>query len=267
MNPQEFPQIEACFSPRDFYQYEEGFEVVVVIDVLRATSAICAAIENGVEGIIPVSTVEDARAYLDKGYIAAAEREGKIVEGFTLGNSPYSYLDEKLKGEIVVLTTTNGTKAIKIAEHKETVVIGSLNNLDALVSWIVSRGENTLLLASGWKDKFNLEDTICAGAIIEGVLSSKAFRTKEDSSIAAMFLSKSARDNQFAFLKSSSHRIRLRNLNLNADVKYCLTPNNLSAIPILKDGVLISQENFDKAVKAENGGKSNGEEMVGLKTE
>lgn len=264
MNPKEFPQIEACFSTRDFYLYEEDFEVVVVIDVLRATSAICAAIENGVEGIIPVSTVEDARAYLDKGYIAAAEREGKIVEGFTLGNSPYSYLDEKLKGKTVVLTTTNGTKALKIAEHKETVVVGSLNNLDALVSWIVSRGENTLLLASGWKDKFNLEDTICAGAILEGVLSSKAFRSNEDSSIAAMFLAKSARDNQFSFLKSSSHRIRLRNLNLNADVKYCLTPNNLSAIPILKDGVLISQENFDKAVKAENGEKTNGEEKVGI---
>ena len=264
MNPKDFSQIEACFSPRDFYQYEEEFEVVVVIDVLRATSAICTAIENGVEGIIPVSTVEDAKAYLDKGYIAAAEREGKIVEGFSLGNSPYSYMDEALKGKTVVLTTTNGTKAIKIAEHKETVVIGSLNNLDALVSWIVDRGENTLLLASGWKDKFNLEDTICAGAIIEGVLLSKTFRSNEDSSIAAMFLSKSARDNQFSFLKSSSHRIRLRNLNLNADVKYCLTPNNLSAIPILKDGVLISQENFDKAIKEENGEKSDGENRVEL---
>ena len=264
MNSKELPQIEACFSPRDFHQYEEGFEVVVVIDVLRATSAICTAIENGVEGIIPVSTVEDAKAYLDKGYIAAAERDGKIVEGFSLGNSPYSYMEEHLKGKTVVLTTTNGTKAIKIAEHKETVVIGSLNNLDALVSWIVDRGENTLLLASGWKDKFNLEDTVCAGAIIDGVLLSKKFRSNEDSSVAAMFLSKSARDNQFAFLKSSSHRIRLRNLNLNADVKYCLTPNNLSAIPILKDGVLISQENFDKAVKEENGENSDGEGMVGL---
>jgi 2-phosphosulfolactate phosphatase len=264
MNSKELPKIEACFSPRDFHQYEEGFEVVVVIDVLRATSAICTAIENGVEGIIPVSTVEEAKAYLDKGYIAAAEREGKIVEGFSLGNSPYSYMEEDLKGKTIVLTTTNGTKAIKIAEHKETVVIGSLNNLDALVSWIVDRGENTLLLASGWKDKFNLEDTVCAGAIIDGVLLSKTFRSNEDSSIAAMFLSKSARDNQFAFLKSSSHRIRLRNLNLNADVKYCLTPNNLSAIPILKDGVLISQENFDKAIKVENGEKTDGENKVEL---
>lgn len=262
MNPEEFPRIEACFSPSDFHKYEEGFEIVVVIDVLRATSAICTAIENGVKDIIPVSTVKEARYYLNKGYVAAAERDGKIVEGFTLGNSPYSYMDGKLKGKTLVLTTTNGTKAIKIAEHKKTVVIGSLNNLDAITAWIVDRGENTLLLASGWKDKFNLEDTICAGAIIDGVLQSKTFRSDEDCSIAARFLSKSARENQFALLKSSSHRRRLQKLNLNTDVKYCLTPNNLSAIPILKDGVLMSLENFDNIVKAENSGKLNGEKMV-----
>ena len=262
MNSQKFPQIEACFSPRDFYQYEKGFEIVVVIDVLRATSAICTAIENGVEGIIPVSTVEEAKEYLDKGYLAAAEREGKIVDGFSLGNSPFSYMEEKLKGKTVVLTTTNGTRAIKIAEHKETVLIGSLNNLEALVNWIIERGENTLLLASGWKDKFNLEDTICAGAIIDGVLQSKTFRSNEDSSIAAKFLSKSAKENQFSFLKSSSHRRRLRKLNLNADVKYCLTPNNLTAIPILKDGVLISQEKFNKSVQADKLKKLDGEKMA-----
>ena len=76
------PRIEACFYPREFHQYEEGFELIVVIDVLRATSAICTAIEHGVKGIIPVDSVEEARDYLKKGYIAAAEREGKIVEGF-----------------------------------------------------------------------------------------------------------------------------------------------------------------------------------------
>tara|TARA_B110000879_G_C10990673_1_gene439141 strand:+ start:21 stop:821 length:801 start_codon:yes stop_codon:yes gene_type:complete len=264
MKLSDLPKIEACFSPRDFYQYEEGFELVVVIDVLRATSAICAGIENGLEGIIPVSTVEEAREYLNKGYIAAAEREGKIVEGFPMGNSPYSYMEDNLKGKTVVLTTTNGTKAIKIAEHKKTLVIGSLNNLDALVDWLVERGENTILLASGWKDKFNLEDTICAGAIIDGVMKSNQFQSNEDSSVASRFLSKSAMENQFAFLKSSSHRRRLRKLNLNADVKYCLTPNNLSAIPILKDGVLISLENFDKAVEAEKSKRKNREKMSGL---
>jgi len=175
----ELPRIEACYTPREFHQYEKGFELIVVIDVLRATSAICAAIENGVKGIIPVDSVDEAREYLKKGYLAAAEREGQIVEGFTMGNSPVSFLDPKLKGETIVLTTTNGTKAIKIAEHKETVVIGSLNNLQSLTEWLIRQERNTLILASGWKDKFNLEDTICAGAIIDGVMESGKFASQK----------------------------------------------------------------------------------------
>jgi len=246
----ELPRIEACFSPREFHLYEEGFELIVVIDVLRATSAICAAIENGVKGIIPVDSVEEAREYLNKGYIAAAEREGQVVEGFPMGNSPISFLDPKLKGETIVLTTTNGTKAIKIAEKKETVVIGSLNNLKPLTDWLISQERNILILASGWKEKFNLEDTICAGAIIDGVLESRKFASNEDSSVAAKFIYRSAKENIFSYLKASSHRRRLRKLNLNADVNFCLTPNNLSAIPILKDGILVSLKEVEKMVEA-----------------
>ena len=244
------PRIEACFSPREFHQYEEGFELIVVIDVLRATSAICTAIEHGVKGIIPVDSVEEARDYLKKGYIAAAEREGKIVEGFPIGNSPFTYMNPEFKGETIVLTTTNGTKAIKIAQHKETVVIGALNNLDSLTEWLIDQNRNVLILASGWKDKFNLEDTICAGAIIDGVLKSGKFISDEDSSVAAKFIYKSAKENIFAYLKASSHRRRLRRLNLNADVKYCLTPNNLTAIPILKDGILVPLKHVEKAVES-----------------
>lgn len=245
----ELPRIEACFSPREFEQYEEGFELIVVIDVLRATSAICAAIENGVKGIIPVDSVDEARAYLKKGYLAAAEREGQIVEGFTMGNSPISFLNPELKGETIVLTTTNGTKAIKIAENKETVIIGSLNNLGALTKWLIRQERNTLVLASGWKDKFNLEDTICAGAIIDGVLESGKFASKEDSSVAAKFIYRSAKENIFSYLKASSHRRRLRKLNLNADVNYCLTPNNLTAIPILKNGILVPLKDVENKVE------------------
>ncbi len=244
------PRIEACFSPREFHQYEKGFELIVVIDVLRATSAICAAIENGVKGIIPVDSVDEAREYLEKGYLAAAEREGQIVEGFSMVNSPISFLDPKLRGETIVLTTTNGTKAIKIAENKETVVIGSLNNLGSLTDWLIRQERNTLILASGWKDKFNLEDTICAGAIIDGVMKSGKFASKEDSSVAAKFIYRSAKENIFSYLKASSHRRRLRKLNLNADVNFCLTPNNLTAIPILKDGILVPLKDVENTVEA-----------------
>lgn len=233
--------VEICYSPAEYPLYQEGFELVVVIDVLRATSAICTALENGVEKIIPVATVEEARAWQEKGYLAAAERNGEIVEGFDLGNSPVAYIEraEELRGRTVVLTTTNGTKAIDIARDKNTVVIGSLNNLETLSQWLIDQNQNVLILGSGWKDKFNLEDTICAGAIADALLESGKFIADEDSTVAAKFIYRSARDNMFAFLKASSHRRRLIRLNLNADVKYCLTPNNLTTIPILRNGSLV----------------------------
>jgi 2-phosphosulfolactate phosphatase len=233
--------VEVCFSPADYALYESGFDLVVVIDVLRATSAICTALENGVARIKPVAQVEEAREWQSKGFIAAAERNGEIVPGFDMGNSPVTFMEKaaQLKGKTVVLTTTNGTKAIDIAADKKTVVIGALNNLDALSNWLLQQDENVLILGSGWKDKFNLEDTICAGAIADQLLGSGKYIADEDSTVAAKFIYRSARDNMFAFLKASSHRRRLRKLNLNEDVKYCLTPNNVTTIPILKDGFLV----------------------------
>jgi len=242
-------RIEVCFSPGEYHLYQEEFDLVVVLDVLRATSAICTAMEHGVKEIIPVASVEEARQLQSEGYLAAAERGGQIVEGFDMGNSPFSYMDPALQGKSVVLTTTNGTKAINMAKDKETVVIGSLNNLDALCHWLIRQRRDILVLGSGWKDKFNLEDTICAGAIADKCLKSGRFFADEDSTVAAKFIYRSARDNMFAFLKASSHRRRLRKLNLNEDVKYCLTPNNCSAIPVLKNGSLVrmNQETVEAA--------------------
>lgn len=232
-------RIEVCFSPGEYHLYEQDFDLVVVLDVLRATSAICTAMEYGVGQIIPVATLEEARSFKEQGHIVAAERGGQIVEGFDMGNSPYSYMDPNLKGKTVVLTTTNGTKAINMAKNKSTVVVGALNNLDALCAWLIDQERDVLVLGSGWKDKFNLEDTICGGAIADLCLDSGKFYADEDSTVAAKFLFRSSRDNMFSFLKASSHRRRLRKLSLNEDVKYCLTPNNCTAIPILKNGSLV----------------------------
>ena len=231
--------VEVCFTPGEYEYFKNEYEIVVVIDVLRATSAICAAFDNGINSIIPVSTLEEALEYKSKGYLVGAERKGQIVEGFDFGNSPYSYMKEELRGKDVVLTTTNGTKALHIAREAETVVVGAFLNLDALCKWLEKQDKNILCLCSGWQDKFNLEDTICAGAICEHLISTGNFLSDEDSSIAAKYLYISAKDNYFGYLKSSSHRRRLKNLNLNEDIKYCLTPNQSQVIPILKDGKLV----------------------------
>ena len=231
--------IEVCFTPGEYEYFRGEYDIIVVIDVLRATSAICAAFDNGVNSIIPVATIEEARAYKEKGYLVGAERMGQIVEGFDFGNSPYSYMNEELIGKDVVLTTTNGTKALAIASDAPIVVVGSLLNLDAICKWLEKQDKNILCLCSGWQDKFNLEDTICAGAISEYLLGTGKFTSDEDSSIAAKYLYLSAWVNPLGYLKSSSHRRRLKNLNLNDDIKYCLTPNKTDVIPILKDGKLV----------------------------
>lgn len=235
-------RVEVCFSPEEFDLYKQEYKSVVVIDVLRATSAICTAFHHGVKEVIPVSSLEDALEYRVKGYIAGAERNGEIVRGFEYGNSPYSYMGESMQGQTVVLTTTNGTKAINKAAETHQVFIGSFLNLNAVIAHFIKKPQDVLLLASGWQGKFNLEDSICAGAITEALMESGKYMSDEDSTIASLFLYKKAKDNYFGFLKASSHRRRLRNLNLNEDIKYCLTPNQTDVIPVYRDGKLVRLE-------------------------
>ena len=107
------PLVEVCFSPEQYSLYGNNFDIVVVIDVLRATSVICTAFHYGVKKIIPISSIEEASIYLKKGFHVAAERKGEIVNGFKLGNSPLTYMNGDLEGQTLVITTTNGTKAIQ----------------------------------------------------------------------------------------------------------------------------------------------------------
>ena len=148
-------------------------------------------------------------------------------------------MNDDLVGETLVLTTTNGTKAINITKAVDHLLIGSFINLDALCNYLIKLNKNVLLLGSGWQNKFCLEDTICAGAIADQLLNSRNFISANDSSVAAKYLYLSARDNYFGYLKASSHRKRLKKLNLNRDIKYCLTPNQTNVVPKREDNYLV----------------------------
>lgn len=239
-NPDYRFRVEVCYTPAQYPLYAQDMGIVVVIDILRATSAMVAAFEHGCERIIPVSTIEEARQYIGRsGYIAAAERDGEVVDGFPFGNSPIAFAQADLEGKTIVMTTTNGTRAINIAQGARQVVIGSFLNMTALSNWLLTQNENVLLLCSGWKDKFNLEDSVFAGAVMDKLLESGKFGLEEDSSIAAKYLFMGARDNFMSILKAAPRRRRVEKLKLNDDVKYCLTPDQSSVIPVLKEGVLV----------------------------
>ncbi|TAL63388.1 MAG: 2-phosphosulfolactate phosphatase [Bacteroidetes bacterium] len=232
-------KIDACFSPYLYPVYKGDDTIVVIIDVLRATSAICTAFEHGVEKIIPVATVEEARVYKEKGFLVGAERNGLPVDGFDFGNSPFHYMGDPIKGKTIVLTTTNGTQAIEAAKDAYKVVIGSFLNMDALCSWLLSENKNILLLCSGWKNKFNLEDAVFAGAVTDAISNTPDKYNLGDACLALKYLYKMAKENPNKFLSHSSHKERLAALNLKEDVRYCLTPNQTKVIPIYKEGALV----------------------------
>ena len=114
-------RVEVCFTPEEYHNFKDEFDIVVVIDVLRATTAICTAISNGVKSVIPVRSIDEARKYKSKGFLVGAERKGEIVEGFDFGNSPYTYINTDYSNKEIVLTTTNGTKALDIAKNAEII--------------------------------------------------------------------------------------------------------------------------------------------------
>lgn len=234
-------RVQVCFSPALFPLYADRESIVVVADVLRATSSMCYAFEKGVRKMIPVSTVEEALEFKNhKDHIIAAERNGKIVEGFDFGNSPQTYDNINVDGKVVVMTTTNGTKTISIAKKDHEVIVGSFLNLDAISDYLIGKDKNVILVCAGWKDKFNLEDTLFCGAVVEQLLLSGNYFSECDSAYGAKELYKSSEDDLYAFLEVSSHRKRLQNLDIDSDVKFCLQKNITSHVPLLQDDYLIS---------------------------
>lgn len=239
--------IDVCLSPLLFEHYDPADSIVVVIDILRATSSICVAFEHGASSIVPLLSREESFTYKAKGYLVGAERNGEMLSGFDLGNSPFSYMDPIIKGRDIALTTTNGTRAIQAAKGAYQVVIGSFLNLDVLASWLREQDRNIICLCSGWKNTVNMEDSLFAGALVYKLKNDFDFSINRDSAITAEYLYLLAKNDMFTFLAESSHRMRLEKLQIEEDIIYCLTPNQCSVIPILKGDVLVNLAVFQNA--------------------
>ncbi len=232
-------QVEVCFSPTLFPHFAREGAIVVVVDIFRATSAMVTAFHHGAKAIIPVSTIKEAKAFKAKGFLAGGERNGEVVDGFAFGNSPFSYMSEEIRGREIALTTTNGTRAINIAaKQADSIVIGSFLNLGALAELIVPQGKDVVILCAGWRDRFNMEDSLFAGALTNLLLISGKFYSDCDSANASSLVYRSARRNPLRFLSSCSHRKRLAHLHLEKDVEYCLQTDITTVVPVLNNGKL-----------------------------
>lgn len=229
--------LSVCLSPTLLPLFQLENAVVVIIDIFRASSSICYGIDNGAEAIIPVAELSACNAYKGNGYLMAAERNGRVVEGFDFGNSPFAYTSDKVQGKTIVLTTTNGTRALKLSENACQVVIGSFLNLSAICQWIRDQNKDTILVCAGWKGNFCLEDTLFAGAVVSALSSENAI--PDDAAMAAEGLYNIAKEDMASYLKRSSHAHRLKDLNIEEDVAFCLQRDIVQSIPVLESGRLV----------------------------
>jgi 2-phosphosulfolactate phosphatase len=232
------PSLEVCLSPALLHLYDVKNSIVVIIDVLRATSTICTALYNGAAKIIPVASVEECvNIGRQLEAITAGERDGKIAEGLAYGNSPFEYPRDFVEGKTLVLTTTNGTKLLHMAKDAIQIITGSFPNLSAVCDYLVAQGQNVILGCAAWKDRVNMEDTLFAGAVVSRIR--EHFSVNCDSALAAETLYNNARNDLFGFMKQASHFQRLSRYGLEKDIQYCLTPDGANVLPVLKNGELV----------------------------
>ena len=230
--------IEVCFSPALFPAFRNPDAIAVIVDILRATSAIVTAFENGVDRIIPVGTLEEARAFKEKGFMVAAERDGLVRDFADFGNSPYNFTRERVAGKQIVYSTTNGTQAIHVAKDCHQVLIGAYLNFTSLKDWIIKQQRDVIFLCAGWKSKFNLEDTLFAGAMAEDLITSGQFETICDSTKASIDLYGQASGDLMKYIDKVAQRTRLRRNKLDDVIGYCHTFDLARVIPILRNNHL-----------------------------
>jgi 2-phosphosulfolactate phosphatase len=231
--------LETCFSPALYEADCHTDSIVVIIDILRASSAICTAFANGAASIIPVTGADEARIYKSKGYLVAAERDGFVLDFADFGNSPFNFTKEKVEGRVIVYSTTNGTGLINLASSSYMTVIGSFLNITALGKFLIRQERNVLLFCAGWKNRFNIEDTVCAGAIAETLMRSNYYKTICDSTFAAIDLWSLARPDLHGYIEKAAQRSRLRDKNLDDCIGFCLSPDFTDKIPVMKNGALV----------------------------
>jgi 2-phosphosulfolactate phosphatase len=237
------PTLYTCLSPALLHLYDLKNAVVVIIDVFRATSTIASVLHNGAKCIIPVDTVAKAIEISKRiDAIAAGERDGKIADGLQHGNSPLEYGPDFIGGKTLVLTTTNGTKLLHMAldNNADTIISGSFPNLSSVCKFLMAQNKNVVLGCAGWKDRYNLEDTLFAGAVISKI--KEHFTIHCDSSLTAELLYEKHKHDLVGFAPNLTHYHRLvERFGLIEDIRFCLTPDLADVLVVYEEGKLVKK--------------------------
>ena len=232
-------KIETIFSPTNVDEMAMRGKNVVIIDILRASTTICLALHSGAREVIPTADIETATKIYSNlsadSRLLGGERQGKMIEGFNLGNSPREYTPEKVRGKTIVFTTTNGAGAIYKCRYASLGLIGSFVNMSAVVRTMVDLGGNWTILCSGREGTFSLEDSACAGMIIQKIREATEIET-DDGGKTAVILYRSFRGGPLSVLKQSEHGKYLISIGFSDDLQICASVDSVNVIPAV-DGM------------------------------
>ncbi len=235
-------KVNVFFTPLSVDELFFTGKTTVVIDVLRASSTIVSALQNGAREVIPVSSVEFAVKVSGGMFggqtLMGGERNTKKIEGFALGNSPLEYNKEAIEGKTIVLYTTNGTRAVVKAKFSENLFVCSFLNLSAIASHLITLNKNVEILCSGKANNFSMEDTVCAGKLVSELLKLKEDIEITDSAKASLALNKSFGKSIVKMLKETEHGKVLIENNFEEDVKFCSKLNISDIIPYYTSNVI-----------------------------
>jgi len=233
-------RIEVSLTPAVYpYRTLTEHHATVAIDVLRATTAVCAAFQAGCQSIVPLSTLDELQDYREKGFKLAAERNGSKVGNAEYGNSPTEYLRHDLSGCRLAYSTTNGTISILRSADADLSLVGAFANLSALAGRLLHEQMDVVMLCSGWKNDFCLEDTLVAGALVERLLAGQPSSVlQNDAATMALSMWRMVKDAPYDYCRQATHVHRLQRLGAEADIEFAFRQDTCPVVPILKNGML-----------------------------
>lgn len=238
-------RLDVYSSVHTFQEEQIRNKVIVVVDVLRATSTIVTALSNGAKGVIPVEDMGEAsriaQSVDSSNILLCGEKDGVKIEGYDLGNSPLEYTRERVEGRSLILNTTNGTKAIKKSHQSSELYIASFLNLDAVVQQLTGVEGDVVIVCSGWKGRLSLEDLLLAGNIIYNLNDGDLAPDARDGARIAFTLYERYMGEIEEVILHSNHAARLRDLIGEEDIRYCCQVNTTDVLPILNEGIITNR--------------------------
>ena len=242
-------RIDLYFTPSQTDELALRDKSVVVIDVLRASTTIIAALGNGAREVIPVATVESAVKISGSlggdQTLLGGERNGKMVEGFNLGNSPAEYTGERVKGKVVIFSTTNGSQAMEKARHARDLLICAFVNVSAVAESLRQNPLDFIIICGGNNGGFSLEDSVCAGMLITRVVADDQ-QVLSDGAIAGRSLYRTHGRNILKMMRSSEHGRYLEEIGFADDLKLCAGIDTIPILPQLEGNVIKVRREVEK---------------------